>query len=217
MLRGPRCQRAPIRSALDRGTQRSTPGRHVTQTGAWILPDSSRLTPELEAFLDNGDPPVYLGFGSMPVPADTSRTLIDLARAARRRVILSRGWAELGLIDDEPDCLAIAARAGVPQVVIPMFSDQFYWASRIRDLGIGTFVTIGTLTADALTAALQEALHPAMAAQARTAAEQVGSDGAALAARLLTENHASDRLDGTECQSCTSRALPRERSGWFCE
>jgi vancomycin aglycone glucosyltransferase len=188
---------------------------HVTQTGAWILPDASPLAPELEAFLDDGDPPVYIGFGSMPVPADTSHTLINAARAAGRRVVLSQGWAALGLVDDEPDCIAIgdgnqqalfprvaaivhhggagttvaAARGGVPQVVIPLFSDQFYWASRIRNLGIGTSVTIGTLTTEALTAALQESLQPAIIAQARTAAERVASDGAATAARRLTENH----------------------------
>ncbi len=201
----------------------STPGMHVTQTGAWILPDSSPLTPQLEAFLDDGNPPVYIGLGSMPVPADTSRTLIDAARTVGRRVILSRGWADLDLIDHEPDCIAIgnvnhqalfsrvavivhhggagttvaAARAGVPQVVIPMFSDQFYWASRIRNLGIGTSVTIATPTGEALTAALQQALQPAMAAQAQSTAQRIPSDGAAIAARLLTENHAFGLLGNT--------------------
>lgn len=68
-----------------------------------------------------------------------------------------------------------AARAGVPQLVIPMFSDQFYWASRIRKLGIGTSVTIGTPTGEALTAALREALQPAITAQARTAAGRITS------------------------------------------
>jgi vancomycin aglycone glucosyltransferase len=77
----------------------------------------------------------------------------------------------------------------VPQLVIPMFSDQFYWASRIRNLGVGTSVAIGTLTGDALTVALQETLQPVTAAQARTAAERVASDGAAGAARLLAEIH----------------------------
>jgi vancomycin aglycone glucosyltransferase len=192
-----------------------TPGMHVTQTGAWILPDSSPLTPELEAFLDGGDTPVYVGFGSMPMPAHTSRTLIDATRAIGRRVILSQGWADLGLIDDQPDCIAIgdvnqqslfprvavvvhhggagttlaAARAGVPQVVIPMFSDQFYWARRVHNLGIGTSVT-ETLTTQALTAALQEALQSAIAAQAHIVAERVASDGAAIAARRLVEEHA---------------------------
>jgi UDP:flavonoid glycosyltransferase YjiC (YdhE family) len=30
-----------------------------------------------------------------------------------------------------------AARAGVPQVVVPHVLDQFYWAARVRALGIG--------------------------------------------------------------------------------
>jgi vancomycin aglycone glucosyltransferase len=131
-------------------------------------------------------------------------------------VILSQGWADLGLIDDGPDCIAIgdvnqqalfpevaaivhhggagttvtAARAGVPQVVVPMFGDQFYWASRIRDLDIGTSVTIGELTTEALTAALQHALEPAVAVQARAVARRVATDGAAIAARRLVDAHA---------------------------
>jgi vancomycin aglycone glucosyltransferase len=36
----------------------------VFQTGAWILPDERPLSPELEAFLDAGESPVYFGFGS---------------------------------------------------------------------------------------------------------------------------------------------------------
>ncbi len=37
----------------------------IVQTGAWILPDERPLPNELEAFLDAGEPPVYVGFGSM--------------------------------------------------------------------------------------------------------------------------------------------------------
>ena len=36
----------------------------VFQAGAWILADARPLSPELEAFLDAGEPPVYFGFGS---------------------------------------------------------------------------------------------------------------------------------------------------------
>jgi vancomycin aglycone glucosyltransferase len=191
----------------------ATPGMQVTQTGAWLLPDLSPLTPQLEAFLDGGDPPVYIGFGSMPVPADTSRTLIDAVRAAGRRVVLSQGWAGLELVDEQPDCVTVAdvnqqalfprvavivhhggagttvaaARAGVPQVVIPMFSDQFYWASRVRDLGIGTSTTLAALATEALTTALQEVLRPATGAAAGAVADRIASDGAAITARRLAK------------------------------
>jgi len=79
----------------------------VFQTGAWILPDESPLLPELEAFLDAGDPPVYFGFGSIRAPEQLSRAMIESARALGRRAILYRGWADLSLIDDAPDCLTI--------------------------------------------------------------------------------------------------------------
>ena len=119
----------------------------VVQTGAWILPDERPLPAELEAFLDAGAPPVYVGFGSMPMraPKDVARVAIEAIRAQGRRVLLARGWADLALIDDRDDCFAVgevnqqalfgrvaavvhhggagttttAARAGAPQVVVP--------------------------------------------------------------------------------------------------
>lgn len=63
----------------------------VVQTGAWILPDSRPLAPELEAFLEAGEPPVYFGFGSIAAPPGLSQAMIDAARAHGRRSILLRG------------------------------------------------------------------------------------------------------------------------------
>jgi vancomycin aglycone glucosyltransferase len=188
----------------------TTTAAEVFQTGAWILEDSAPLPVELEEFLARGEPPIYLGFGSMPAPEGVSRTLVDAARAVGRRAILSRGWAELHVIDDALDCIAVgdvnqqalfprvaavvhhggagttaaAARAAVPQVLVPMFGDQFYWASRVRALGIGSSV-VGALTTETLAMALREALEPAVAPRARSVARQLPSDGAMVAARRL--------------------------------
>lgn len=183
----------------------------VFQTGAWILPDERPLSPELETFLDAGEPPVYFGFGSIRASEDLSQVMIKSARAVGRRAIVSRGWADLSLVDDEPDCLAIgevnqqalfkrvaavvhhggagtttaAARAGAPQVVIPQLYDQHYWARRIHHLGIGTAHAPGTPTTDSLTSALRHALQPDVAARAQSIATAVRSDGAQAAARRL--------------------------------
>lgn len=187
----------------------ATPGMEVFATGAWIFADSSALSQELESFLVAGDAPIYLGFGSMPAPGDFARTLIEGARAVGKRALLARGWAELSLIDDASDCLAIddvnqqalfarvcavvhhggagttatAARAGVPQVVCPMFGDQFYWSSRVRALGIGA--SVAQLTPASLAAALREALVPAVRTRCREIASQLGTGGAMLAAQRL--------------------------------
>ncbi len=80
----------------------------VVQTGAWILPDERPLPAELEAFLDAGTPPVYIGFGSIPMRAsrDVARVAIEAIRAQGHRVLVAR-WAELALIDDREDCFAV--------------------------------------------------------------------------------------------------------------
>jgi vancomycin aglycone glucosyltransferase len=67
-------------------------------TGALFLPDERPLPPRLEAFLEAGEPPVYVGFGSMGDrhPERTSRAVIEAVRAAGRRLVLSSGWAGFG-------------------------------------------------------------------------------------------------------------------------
>jgi len=185
----------------------------VFQTGAWILPDERPLSPELETFLETGEPPIYFGFGSTRAPQDLSQVMIQTARALGRRAIVSRGWADLSLVDNEPDCLAIgevnlqallkrvaavvhhggagtttlATLAGAPQVVIPQHYDQHYWAQRIHHLGIGTAHAPGTPTTDSLTSALKHTLQPDVTARAQSIATAVRSDGALAAAqRLIT-------------------------------
>lgn len=183
----------------------------VFQTGVWILPDERPLSPVLEAFLQAGEPPVYFGFGSLRAPEDLSRVMINSARAVGRRAILSRGWADLSLVDNKPDCLAIdevnqqalfkrvaavvhhggagtttaAAHAGAPQVVIPQHYDQHYWAQRVDQLGIGRAHAPGMPSSDSLTKALVQSLIPEVTARAKSFASAMRSDGAQVAALQL--------------------------------
>ena len=188
----------------------------VFQTGAWILHDTRPLAPEIEAFLDAGEPPVYFGFGSIRAPKDLSANMIASARALGRRAIVLRGWADLELVDDAPDCIAIgevnqqalfarvaavvhhggagtttaAARAGAPQVVIPQHYDQHYWAGRVGQLGIGAPHPSSVPTAESLTAALEQTLQPGTSRRARDIAVSMRSDGALVAARQLVKRMA---------------------------
>ena len=185
----------------------------VTQTGAWILPDARPLAPELVAFLDAGEPPVYVGFGSMPMHTskDIGQVAVDAVRAQGRRVLLARGWADLAGIDSADDCFVIgevnqqelfrrvaavvhhggggttttAARAGAPQVIVPQIVDQPFWARRVAELGIGAAHDGPTPTFESLSVALKTALAPETKARAAEVAAQVRADGAAVAAKLL--------------------------------
>jgi len=185
----------------------------IVQTGAWILPDERPLPGDLVAFLDAGELPVYVGFGSMAMrtSSDLGQVALEAARAHGRRAILSRGWADLAPADDGPDHLVVgdvdhqalfprvaavvhhggagttttAALAGAPQVIVPQLVDQPHWARRVAELGIGAAHEGPIPTAASLTTALGTALDAETRARAAIVATQVRTDGAAAAARRL--------------------------------
>ena len=194
----------------------AAPDLDVVQTGAWLLPDERPLPADLEAFLDAGTEPVYVGFGSMPLQsADVAKVAVEAIRAQGRRAVVARGWAGLAVTDGD-DCMGVdevnqqalfgrvaavvhhggagttttAATAGAPQVVIPQAADQPYWADRVAELGIGAAHDGPTPTVESLAAALQTALAPGTRAGASAVAATIRTDGATVAATLLLERPA---------------------------
>jgi vancomycin aglycone glucosyltransferase len=187
----------------------------TVQTGAWILPDNRPLPADLEAFLDAGAPPVYVGFGSIAIAGTkaAAHAAIEAIRAQGRRIVLARGWAGNAPLDDRDDCFLIgetnqqalfprmaavihhggagttttAARAGAPQLIVPQIVDQPYWAARIAGLGIGAAHDGPSPTLESLAAALRIVLAPATAARAKAVASTMRADGATVAAKLLLE------------------------------
>jgi hypothetical protein len=78
----------------------------LRQTGYWVRDDAAgrSLDPTLEAFLGEGDPPVFVGFGSMPTP-DPAGVVAAVVRALGRqgvRGVVSAGLAGLS-VDAEPE------------------------------------------------------------------------------------------------------------------
>lgn len=123
------------------------------------------LPPKLQHFLTSGEPPVYVGFGSMtdPDPAASTRLVLEAVAAAGVRAVLSAGWAGLGDAPLPENVMVVgsvshaalfrrvaavvhhggagttttAARAGTPQIVVPHVLDQFHWGRRIEQRGLG--------------------------------------------------------------------------------
>ena len=194
------------------GPWRETPGLNVVQTGAWTLPDERPLPAELQAFLDAGAPPVYVGFGSIRPSPDIARWSVEVSRAQGYRVLVSRGWAELDMLDDQDDCFTIgevshqrlfrrvaavvhhggagtthtAAWAGTPQLVAPIqLADNPYWGRRVAELEIGALLDGPTATIESLAAAFKTALAPETRARAKALGTRIRTDGAAVAASRL--------------------------------
>lgn len=142
--------------------------RHIT--GYWFLPPPPKWSPEpqLKAFLEAGESPLYVGFGSML--DENPKELVDLILTAVSnstepppRLLLSSGWANLvpsklpsnvhvtKAVPHEwlfPQMAAVvhhggagtaaaALRSGSPSAAIPYFADQFFWANRVYQQGVG--------------------------------------------------------------------------------
>ncbi|WP_114853702.1 glycosyltransferase [Brachybacterium sp. YJGR34] len=139
---------------------------HVT--GYWFLEEPAWEPPaELQEFLDAGEPPVYLGFGSMGFGqgADERReTILQALERCSLRGIVATGWGGIAggaspsrdvlVIDGAPhDWLfprmravvhhggagstAAGLRAGRPTLVVPFLGDQPFWGGRVQDIGAG--------------------------------------------------------------------------------
>ena len=189
------------------------PADHVV-CGQWRMPEQPWSPPaDLQAFLDTGPAPVYLGFGSM-TGFDRERVLPALLQAlAPRRVLLFPGWAGLpsgalpanvfvlGPTPHEalfPRCaLAIhhggsgtthsACRAGIPSLVMPFAADQFFWARRLQTLGVAPApLSPKRLDAASLAAAIAFAEDSATRARAAAlGAAMASEDGVATGVAMI--------------------------------
>lgn len=130
-------------------------------SGFVFLDLASSFTPPdpLEKFLNSGDPPIYIGFGSIVVDdADKFTEMVfEAVRLAGVRALVSKGWGGLGgenvpgdifMLENTPHdwlfpkvkaCVihggagttAMALKCGKPTMVVPFFGDQHFWGPMI--------------------------------------------------------------------------------------
>jgi vancomycin aglycone glucosyltransferase len=129
----------------------------AVQTGYMHLREPGQLGGEVEAFLDSGPPPVYVGFGSMPVPRAGSIGDCLFVEDVPHPLLFPRVAAVVH--HGGSGTVATAARAGVPQIVLPYMSDQFLWRSQVVKLGLGPKAgLLRMLSARSLSRAIVECL-----------------------------------------------------------
>lgn len=138
---------------------------HVT--GYWLRDTPRDWEPpaNLQAFLQVGPPPVYIGFGSMR-SSDPQRLTASVIRALERcgqRAILLSGWGAVASLPLPDTILAVESvphdwlfprvaavvhhggsgttaaglRAGVPSLIVPFIGDQSFWGRQVHARGLG--------------------------------------------------------------------------------
>jgi vancomycin aglycone glucosyltransferase len=163
--------------------------KSAMNTDAWLLDEPGTLDARVEAFLQEGPAPIYIGFGSMVAPRapELVAQAVAAVRAVGRRAVIAGGWAALEAhiqeaddvmtIDNVPHSLIFpkvaaavhhggagtttaAARAGIPQVLLPHILDQYYWAHRVKVLGLGPpALPIERVTVEVLRERIRRALN----------------------------------------------------------
>jgi sterol 3beta-glucosyltransferase len=195
----------------------------VEVTGYWFLdrPPEWVPPPDLMRFLRADPPPVYIGFGSMTMadPAATAALVTEAVAKAGCRAVIGAGWGGLrprqqhdNIYSTEelphdwlfPQMAAVvhhcgagttasALRAGLPSVPVPFMADQFFWAWRLRRLGVATAaVPHRKLSVQALVTALRNAIDDdEMRQRARSLGAAIRAEDGLLRAVAAVEKHAS--------------------------
>ncbi|MBF6206643.1 MULTISPECIES: glycosyltransferase [Nocardia] len=190
----------------------------ATIVGASILPPRLRdawgeavVDPRLDAWLDEGPPPIYFCMTGMPVldPVECRAMIATVCARLGTRALLTvkgegfpKGFSAdrtLLVIDSFdydrvlPRCSAVVhhggsgnthdvVRAGIPAVVIPVHSDQFFYGWRIAALGIGATFPYREITTERLYQALAQALAPRARQRAAEIGRTVAQENGVLAA-----------------------------------
>ena len=122
---------------------------------------------DLSDFLDAGDPPVYIGFGSIVVddPDRFTQMIFKAVEMAGVRALVNKGWGGIGgegkntpenifMLENTPhDWLfprvkavvhhggagttAIGLKCGKPTMIVPFFGDQPFWGAMVAEAKAG--------------------------------------------------------------------------------
>lgn len=182
---------------------------NIHQYGYWFVEEPSEYTPsdELIDFLNAGEKPVYVGFGSM-TSLEKHEGLAELVaeaiiKSGNRGIICGMGKPKnlpknIIAIDSIPHSwlfervsavchhggagtTAAGFKAGVPSIIVPFSNDQFAWAHRAYDLGVGSKpIYKKELSANKLADAIKFALSDKIIENARTLGQNIATENGAM-------------------------------------
>jgi UDP:flavonoid glycosyltransferase YjiC (YdhE family) len=186
--------------------------------GALTLQLPTATDADVQSWIGRGKPPIYFGFGSMPVKsaADTVAMISAACAELGERALICSGWADFGDIPESDDvkvvpsvnhgavfpaCRAVVhhggagttaagLRAGVPTLILWVTSDQPVWAAQVSRLKVGHGHRFSSVSKKSLVSDLRRILAPSYAERARAIAREMTTPAAsaAAAADLLEES-----------------------------
>lgn len=177
---------------------------------------------EVMSWIRGGTPPIFFGFGSMPVesPADTVEMISSACAQLGERALIAAGRSDFSgvtLADHVkvvgpvnyatifPVCRAVvhhggsgttaaSLRAGVPTLILSMDANQTIWGAQLKRLKVGTTRRFSATDRESLVEDLRRILAPDYAARAREiAARMTKPADSVVKAADVVENFVSSR------------------------
>jgi UDP:flavonoid glycosyltransferase YjiC (YdhE family) len=207
-------------------------------TGYLFAPSDGYVPPsKLATFVEAGEPPVCVGFGSTVEGTQGAlRPILEETRyLTGRRFVFVRGWANYELPEPSRDIFVIdrvsyawlypragavvhhagtgtaaeAVRAGVPSVAVPYITEQRFWAARLSALGVTPAPVLRRgLTASRLADAIDKAYtRGSLRARARALGTSVRSEDGLSGALDFIEGGMHCERAATVSSSSASRTI----------
>lgn len=208
-------------------------GAEIDIAGFVFLDLASNFKPpdSLTKFLNDGEPPIYIGFGSIVVddPDKFTKMIYEAVEMAGVRALISKGWGGFGG-DDGPESVymlentphdwlfpkvkavvhhggagttAIGLKCGKPTLVVPFFGDQFFWGNMIGKAGAGAMpIPYKELTAEKLAEAIKVLCEDETQKQADVFAKKIAEEGDG-AQNAVKSFHRCLTLRGEQSMRCS--------------
>ncbi|PUZ69385.1 hypothetical protein GQ55_2G103500 [Panicum hallii var. hallii] len=183
-------------------------GPKIDVVGFCFLDLASNYEPPepLLRWLGSGEKPIYIGFGSLPIPEPDKLTkiIVEALEITGQRGIINKGWGGLGNLEESKDfvyvldnvphdwlflqCKAVVHHGGAgttaaglkaacPTTIIPFFGDQFFWGSMVHARGLGAPpVPVEQLQLHSLVDAIKFMIDPKVKERAVELAKAIESD-----------------------------------------
>jgi len=166
----------------------------------------------LEDWLAKGDRPVYIGFGSIPVPNQAKFYQALQGLLAHHRVVLGAGWSVFHELPSHPNlfvtkyidhdwlmprCCAVvihggigtiaaALRSGTPMIVVSVLADQPVNGTMIEKKRLGYHIPFKKLSSVRLLQAVRYVQDPLIVENCRAVAARIkAEDGVGRAVELI--------------------------------
>jgi sterol 3beta-glucosyltransferase len=200
-------------------------GPHVSVTGIWKRDqqnsNSSTPSEDLVNWLNAGAPPVYFGFGSMPVlnPKAIQNMVREICEETGNRAIINAGWSNFedkkNDLDDPiyfirytnlewlfPKCKIIvhhggvgtthlSLESGVPTIICSVFWDNPLWGEQLKKLNVGAHIRFKDLEKNKLIAAIRRLQADEVKQNAQILGKKVKEENGLQAAIDLIEQYSS--------------------------